>query len=319
MFRCPTQSSSRIRPDRRRRGITGRSHRCAGRRLRPSDFVDKRHTVRRYDIQLPQGVANYTTSVDLTTLNLLVDVSAGLVGSTLTVTFTSIDPATGLPPTDLRGFLPPDTNPPGGEGSISFTIMPKPGLSTGTRSRTLQKWCSIRTRPSKTPTWINTIDNTPPVSAVTAITSASTSPNFTVQWQGSDVGSGIRDFTIYVSRDSGFFVPWLINTTLNQATFTGAVGHPYAFYSIARDQAGNIEAAKNTPEAAFTVQTGVVGDLNGDGKVDCADMAIVRAAFGASAGDPTYDVRADVNGDGIIDIRDLAFVAQHLPRGTVCQ
>lgn len=264
-------------------------------------------------------MANYTTSVDLTTLNLLVDVSAGLVGSTLTVTFTSIDPATGLPPTDLRGFLPPDTNPPGGEGSISFTIMPKPGLSTGTQIQNTAKVVFDTNSPIQTPTWINTIDNTPPVSAVTAITSASTSPNFTVQWQGSDVGSGIRDFTIYVSRDSGFFVPWLINTTLNQATFTGAVGHPYAFYSIARDQAGNIEAAKNTPEAAFTVQTGVVGDLNGDGKVDCADMAIVRAAFGASAGDPTYDVRADVNGDGIIDIRDLAFVAQHLPRGTVCQ
>ena len=173
--------------------------------------------------------------------------------------------------------------------------------------------------PINTPTWLNTIDNTSPVSAVTPLGANQNSSNFTVQWQGSDVGSGIQDFTIYVSRDGGTFVPWLINTTLSQATYTGQTGHTYGFYSIARDAVGNVEATKTAPETMTKVQGGILGDVNGDGKVDCADIAIVKAAFGTSAGDLKYDVRADVNGDGVVDIRDLAFVAQHLSPVTACQ
>jgi len=63
----------------------------------------------------------------------------------------------------------------------------------------------------------------------------------------------------------------------------------------------------------------IPGDLNEDGKVDCADIAIVKASFGKKPGKPGFDPRADVNGDGVVDIRDLAFVAQHLSPGTICQ
>lgn len=62
----------------------------------------------------------------------------------------------------------------------------------------------------------------------------------------------------------------------------------------------------------------VQGDLNGDGKVDCADVAIVKAAYGKSRGQAGYDAKADINSDGIVDIRDLAFVTQRLPVGTQC-
>jgi hypothetical protein len=62
-----------------------------------------------------------------------------------------------------------------------------------------------------------------------------------------------------------------------------------------------------------------VGDVNGDGVVNCADVSAVRAAFGTRSGQPGFDQRLDFNGDGVIDIRDLAVVAQHLPAGTTCQ
>ena len=62
----------------------------------------------------------------------------------------------------------------------------------------------------------------------------------------------------------------------------------------------------------------VPGDLNGDRKVDCADIAIVKASFGKRRGQPGFDARADVNNDGVVDVRDLAFVAQKLPAGTKC-
>ena len=53
-------------------------------------------------------------------------------------------------------------------------------------------------------------------------------------------------------------------------------------------------------------------DVDGDGKVTCSDLAIVRAAFGKRRGESGFDIRADVNGDALVDIRDLAFVAWQL-------
>lgn len=60
-------------------------------------------------------------------------------------------------------------------------------------------------------------------------------------------------------------------------------------------------------------------DVNSDGIVDCADLAVIRQRFGAISGKTGYDLRADLNGDAAINVRDLAFVAQKLPKGTVCK
>ena len=60
-------------------------------------------------------------------------------------------------------------------------------------------------------------------------------------------------------------------------------------------------------------------DLNSDGRVDCNDLAIVKAAFGKRLGQPGYNPAADVNGDGLVDIRDLAILSRSVPPGTICQ
>lgn len=52
-----------------------------------------------------------------------------------------------------------------------------------------------------------------------------------------------------------------------------------------------------TGDATFTQ-----GDLNGDGKVNEADVELVKAALG------TADAKTDLNGDGAVDITDLAAV-----------
>lgn len=46
---------------------------------------------------------------------------------------------------------------------------------------------------------------------------------------------------------------------------------------------------------------GIVGDLNGDGVVNVADMLILLAAWGECDG----DCPADLNGDGVVDVADL--------------
>lgn len=61
------------------------------------------------------------------------------------------------------------------------------------------------------------------------------------------------------------------------------------------------------------------GDLNGDGVVDCADLAIVRAHFGQTSASPSWDPRADINGDGVVNIYDLTLEAKQLPAGQSCQ
>ena len=77
----------------------------------------------------------------------------------------------------------------------------------------------------------------------------------TVSWSGTDDpgGSGIGSYTIYVSMDGGPFTPWLTATTQTSATFTGVDGHTYGFFSVATDNAGNLQAVPAAAQATTTV------------------------------------------------------------------
>jgi alpha-acetolactate decarboxylase len=66
------------------------------------------------------------------------------------------------------------------------------------------------------------------------------------------------------------------------------------------------------------VPVSMLGDVDGDDVVSCADLVIVRAAYGARTGQARFDIRADMNRNGVIDISDLALVSRQLPAGTVC-
>jgi streptogramin lyase len=156
-----------------------------------------------------------------------------------------------------------------------------------------------------------------PVSHVSPLPASESIANFPVQWSGTDNGGpGIHTFTVYVSDNAGPFNPWLI-TTATQATYSGVLGHIYGFYSIATDWSGNQEPAKTGADAT-TYVAAAPGDLNGDGTVNCADINVVIASFGKSAGQPGYSPVADVNHDGIVNVKDLSWVSQYLVPGTQC-
>ena len=160
------------------------------------------------------------------------------------------------------------------------------------------------------------IDGTKPVSHVTALPATASSPNFSVQWSGSDATSGLANYTIYVSDNGGPFAPWLSNVTSTQAYYVGSLPHTYGFYSIAQDNAGNQEN-KTTADATTHVPQ-MPGDVNGDGKINCADIGLVKAAFGTRTGQPGFNASADVNHDGVVNVLDLAIVSQKLIPGTKC-
>ena len=72
---------------------------------------------------------------------------------------------------------------------------------------------------------------------------------------------------------------------------------------------------------AFTASAsaqGKVGDVNGDGVVNCLDVNLVYAALGRSTGQYGYSTEDDLNGDGVINVKDLSIVARNVPAGTVC-
>jgi hypothetical protein len=202
------------------------------------------------------GLSEFVANVDLRPENnLIVDVDAHLNTNNGLITwkFTSIDPATGQPPEDpLAGFLPPNISPPKGEGSVFFTVMPKENLSTGTEIRNRAKIIFDANAPIDTPEWFNTMDNTKPVSQVLPLASTQCK-SFQVNWAGSDSGSGILDYSVYVSENNGPFTVWLQNTTATAAAFTGQSGRTYAFYSVARDKTGNPEDAPTIADVTVAV------------------------------------------------------------------
>jgi hypothetical protein len=103
--------------------------------------------------------------------------------------------------------------------------------------------------PIPTQDWHNAVDVTPPSSQVGTLPATSCSA-FSVSWSGSDAHSGVRDYDVYVSENGTAYVPWKSDTIETTDTFYGDAGSSYAFFCVARDEAGNVEPAPGSADAA---------------------------------------------------------------------
>jgi probable HAF family extracellular repeat protein len=157
-----------------------------------------------------------------------------------------------------------------------------------------------------------------PVSHVLALPAMASSPNFNVQWSGVNTCTPIATWDIYVSDNGGAFMVWKARTSAAQAYFSGVLGHTYRFYSIAFDNGGGVEAPKSSADAMTQTPLVMAADVNSDGRIDCNDVSIVKAAIGTRTGQAGFNARADLNGDGLVDVRDLAIVTQKLTPGATC-
>ncbi len=61
--------------------------------------------------------------------------------------------------------------------------------------------------------------------------------------------------------------------------------------------------------AFFIAYAKLLGDVNGDNKIDIRDVAIVAYEYGSRKGDTRWNPAADFDNDGVIDIGDVAIVA----------
>src|SRR6185503_7337868 len=154
------------------------------------------------------------------------------------------------PPEDpAAGFLPPDVVHPEGEGSVAFTVEALPGLPSGTAIANQAQIVFDSNDPIDTPVWSNTLDLLAPSSQVNPLPGSQPPGSFPVSWTGSDAGSGVLDYSIFVATDGGAYQVWRENTTSTTDNYSGVAGHSYAFYSVARDALGHVEDAPATPDA----------------------------------------------------------------------
>ena len=170
---------------------------------------------------------------------------------TVSWSFASFDPETmDLTQDVLAGFLPPNVTKPEGEGFVRFTIAPKTDLTTGTGIQNQASIVFDTNEPISTPVFTNTIDKQKPTSSMDPIQGAGNDSTFTIKWRGTDFHSGIAFFNVYISDNGGDFQPWLANTPLTTRQFIGFMGHVYAFYCVATDNAGNVEDKDPIAEVA---------------------------------------------------------------------
>jgi len=190
--------------------------------------------------------------------------SVDRANGTILVSLISLDPSTMLPSDDPAvGFLPPNVTPPGGEGSVAFVVSPRPGLAPGTPVANSATVTFDANAPITTPAWRNIIDSAAPQSNVGALVEHQDATRFLVSWSGSDAGSGISDYTIYARRDADTYFAWRYRTPAVADTFIADSSGTYAFYSVARDSAGNVEATPPIADATTTVGN-VVGVREGE-------------------------------------------------------
>ena len=253
-------------------------------------------------VEVPEGRAFYSERLDLReTHGFFVDVTAGIDIATGEAywTIATIDPETGEVPEDpMMGFLPPNDESGRGQGFVTYTIKSRRDAQTGAVIDARARIVFDTEEPLDTPPIFNTIDAGAPSSAVEPLPERSEGPEFTVRWSGSDDegGSGLASFTVYVSDNGSEFVPWLEDTTLTEATFIGEEGHVYAFYSVARDNAGNVEEAPAAPDARIMVPgTAAISgrkfhDLDEDGVEDESEPGLEG-----------WIIYLDLNGNGSLD------------------
>ena len=245
-------------------------------------------------VAVPPNAGSFATmqAIDAT-MSVRIQGSLDAATGVLRWTFTTLDPATHLPPSDpTLGFLPPDTDGARGQGFVTFNVKPKSGLANGTTISNQAAVVFDANAPILTPVFTNTLDLTAPASRVQSIVPRPGTMSFEVNWSGTDTGSGIQRYSIGVSDNGGPFSVWQSNTTATTATYVGTSGHTYAFVATATDGAGNLEATKSAGEQSVSVNgtfpdptVGTSGSsggctIGGDGQRDASLPLLVIIAGG---------------------------------------
>jgi len=219
-------------------------------------FADQQVTV-------PLGLDHYETTVPIQAngSDILVEVRAALDRQTrvFTLTLQAIDPNTGWMPDDpLTGLLYPNDDTARGEGFVSYVVRAQPALLSGTQITNRANIIFDYNDPILTPLVTNTIDAGPPTSQIDCGTDCQTiqeATTFTINWSGADDadGSGVAMYNVYASINGGPFAMIAQGTTETSLDIEGVLGGSYAFYTMATDNVGRVEAKPPAADTTFKI------------------------------------------------------------------
>ncbi len=209
-------------------------------------------------IRITKGLREFSADMKLDKLNITARITGKLDTETGKVDWTirSLDPVTldDIEDSD-RGLLPPNLNPPQGEGSVSFYVRLKEYPEHNSEV-TNQASIVFDANPAIiTNKHLTTFDLKAPESAVQLLAATTAARQFTVRWAGTDDGSGIENYLIYVRKNNGPYQIWLAGTTETTAQYQSADDGMYQFSSVAVDKTGNREVLAETPDATTQVVT----------------------------------------------------------------
>jgi hypothetical protein len=209
-------------------------------------------------IRVTRGLREFSADKKLDKLKITARITGKLDTVTGRVDWTirSLDPVTldDIEDPDT-GLLPPNLNPPQGEGSVSFYVRLKqdPEHNSGV---TNQASIVFDANPAiVTNQHLTTFDLKAPESSVQLLASTTAARQFTVKWAGTDDGSGIDNYNIYVKKNNGPYQIWLAGTNETTAQYQSSDDGFYQFSSVAADKTGNQEPLSETPDATTNVVT----------------------------------------------------------------
>lgn len=210
----------------------------------------------------PSGkkLRQFSMDVDLKPkMNLTARVSGQLdtISGVIKWEFLSLNPTSmQLEEDPFVGFLPPNNTSHAGEGFVSYSVGMKKELGTNAVLKNKASIVFDANSPIVTNEFVNTLDLDQPQSQVYPL-DATIDSRFPLAWTGSDVGSGIASYSVYVMENDTALRPWKLNTTLKSAEFIGNVDSKYKFYSVATDNVSLKEAAPSQYDASTHITVDV--------------------------------------------------------------
>jgi len=242
-------------------------------------------------VTIPAGLTDYEATVayqniDGSFLNVQVALNFNVQTGLLTVTFTSLDPATGQAPTGVfDGFLPPDEKNGIGEGFVQYTVQPKASLAIGATINQQAAVVFDTNAPLVTNTATNTIDHAFPgpsepenTTTPTAVTIASLLTGHT-----SSAKNGVA-----ISETTGNGI-WQFSTNGKTWTSIGVVSGSQALLLPVADQLRFLPGPGFIGRAGLLFQAwdGLGGTAGGTASVAFSGGG---APFSAGAGELTIQV-----------------------------
>ena len=208
------------------RGPGGRHRSARSSQIRPRHAVARQHFVRHPSNRRAAGTEQLRDDLRHRPDDIRARAGQPEPGDgTLKVDLHDARSATRLPPSDpTRGFLPPNKDGVQGQGWRQLPSRRKESR-TARSGATPRRSSSMRTRRSSRRPGSIRSDTTTPVSRGAVGGPRSGTSSLDVAWTGSDAGSGVGTFTVYVSDNAGPFNAWKIDAATTTATFDGINGH----------------------------------------------------------------------------------------------